>query len=70
VSGNYGDEVTAVLANSPGGLQLLPSQAYGEGWLQIKHNGEILDRLPARNSSTGEIDPYADIYKLRGKWYG
>jgi hypothetical protein len=70
VPGNYGDEVTAVLANSPGGLQLLPSRAYGEGWLQIRHNGETLDRLPVKNSSTGEVDPYADIYRLRGKWYG
>lgn len=70
VSGNYGDEVTAVLANSPGGLQLLPSSAYGEGWLQIRHNGRNLLALPAKDSITGEIDPYKDIYKLRGKWYG
>lgn len=70
ISGNCGDEVTAVLANSPGGLQLLPSQAYGEGWLQIKHNGHVLARLPIKNSVTGKVDPYEDIYMLRGKWYG
>jgi hypothetical protein len=70
VSGNYGDEVTAVLANSPGGLQLLPSRAYGEGWLEISHNDEALARLPVKNSRTGEVDPYKDIYMLRGKWYG
>lgn len=70
ISGNYGDEVTAVLANSPGGLQLLPSQAYGEGWLQIKHNGHVLARLPIKNPVTGKADPYEDIYMLRGKWCG
>lgn len=70
VSGNCGDEVTAVLANSPGGLQLLPGAAYGEGWLQIWSGGRKLMSLPARNFQTGQIDPYVDIYMLRGSWYG
>lgn len=64
VPGNFGDEVTAVLANSQGGLELLPTQAYGNGWLQVKHKGGALKSLPARG------DPYEEIYKLRGKWYG
>lgn len=64
VLGNYGREVTAVLANAPGGLELLPSQAYGNGWLQIRQNGQILRSLPQKS------DPYEEIYKLRGKWYG
>jgi pimeloyl-ACP methyl ester carboxylesterase len=64
VLGNEGDEVTAVLANAPGGLQLLPSQAYGNEWLQVVHNGQVLKNLPQKG------DPYEEIYKLRGKWYG
>lgn len=63
VAGNYGDEVTAVLANAPGGLQLLPSESYGNGWLRVRHNGRDLDSWPK------EGDPYKEIYKLRGKWY-
>ncbi|NML14923.1 esterase/lipase family protein [Azohydromonas caseinilytica] len=69
VAGNYGDEVTAVLANSPGALQLLPSKAYGEGWLQIRHRNRTLLSLPKKDLKTGEADPYEQIYKLRGKWY-
>jgi hypothetical protein len=64
VLGNFGREVTAVLANAPGGLELLPSQAYGNGWLQIRQNGQTVRSLPQRG------DPYDEIYKLRGKWYG
>lgn len=63
VAGNFGDEVTAVLANAPGGLQLLPTESYGNGWLRVTHNGRDLETWP----KTG--DPYGEIYKLRGKWY-
>ncbi|WP_055326531.1 esterase/lipase family protein [Ralstonia solanacearum] len=64
VCGNMGAEVTAVLANSPGGLQLLPSEAYGNGWLRVMHKGRTLRSLP----QTG--DPYEEIYKLQDRWYG
>lgn len=63
VAGNYGDEVAAVLANSPGGLQLLPSESYGNGWLRVKYAGSDLESWPKNG------DPYAEIYKVRGKWY-
>lgn len=63
VAGNYGDEVTAVLANSPGGLELLPSDSYGNHWLRVMHNGRVLDAWPKQG------DPYREIYKVRGKWY-
>jgi hypothetical protein len=63
VAGNYGDEVTAVLANAPGGLQLLPSESYGNGWLRVRHNGHDLDAWPKQG------DPYKEIYKVRDKWY-
>ncbi|KFI06201.1 triacylglycerol lipase, partial [Massilia sp. BSC265] len=63
VAGNYGDEVTAVLANAPGGLELLPTASYGNRWLRVTHNGRDLDAWPKQG------DPYSEIYKVRGKWY-
>ncbi|TFW31006.1 esterase/lipase family protein [Massilia horti] len=63
VAGNFGDEVTAVLANAPGALELLPSEAYGNGWLRVMYKGCELDSWPKKG------DPYNEIYKLRGKWY-
>jgi pimeloyl-ACP methyl ester carboxylesterase len=64
VLGNFGPEVTAVLGNAPGGLELLPSQAYGNDWLRLTHRGKTLLSLPKT------ADPYDEIYKLRGKWFG
>lgn len=63
VAGNYGDEVTAALANAPGGLELLPSESYGNGWLRVRHNGRDLESWPKQGN------PYSEIYKLRKKWY-
>jgi len=63
VAGNCGDEVTAVLANAPGGLQLLPSESYGNGWLRVRHKGRDLEVWPKHG------DPYREIYKVGGKWY-
>lgn len=63
IAGNYGDEVTTVLANAPGALQLLPSEIYGNGWLRVTHNGRDLDAWPKQG------DPYSEIYKVRGRWY-
>lgn len=64
VLGNFGTEVTAVLANAQGGLELLPSQAYGNDWLKVTHGAKTVLSLPKNG------DPYEEIYKLRGKWYG
>lgn len=64
IIGNKGSEVTAVLGNSPGGLQLLPCKAYGNGWLEVRHNGILFDHFPKNG------DPYEEIYKLRNRWYG
>lgn len=63
VAGNHGDEVTAVLANARGGLELLPTEAYGNGWLRVSFNGRDLDSWPKQG------DPYSEIYKVKGKWY-
>jgi pimeloyl-ACP methyl ester carboxylesterase len=64
IIGNKGSEVTAVLGNSPSGLQLLPCGMYGNGWLQIRHNGILFDSFPKNG------DPYEEIYKVRNRWYG
>jgi hypothetical protein len=64
VLGNFGSEVTAVLGNAPGGLELLPSKEYGNGWLKLHLNGKVIRTLPEKG------DPYEEIYKLQGKWYG
>lgn len=63
VAGNFGDEVTAVLANSPGGLQLLPTESYGNSWLRVTHNGHDLEAWPKHG------DPFKEIYKLKNKWF-
>jgi pimeloyl-ACP methyl ester carboxylesterase len=64
VLGNFGTEVTAVLGNAQGGLELLPSQAYGNNWLRVTHKGQVLKSLPQKG------DPYEEIYKLPNRWYG
>ena len=64
VIGSDGKEVTAVFAQSPGALQLLPSESYGPGWLEISDpSGKILTSLPV-------ADPYKEIYLEREKWWG
>lgn len=64
VCGNLGKEVTAILGNAQGGLELLPSRAYGNAWLQIRHQDSVLLSLPKNG------DPYEEIYKVKNKWYG
>lgn len=63
VAGNYGDEVTAVLANAQGVLELLPTESYGNGWLRVKYKGRDLEAWPKRG------DPFTEIYKIKGRWY-
>ncbi|MGV8003151.1 hypothetical protein QPK14_13905 [Photorhabdus temperata subsp. temperata] len=62
VIGKDGAQLTPVMAQSPGPLQLLPGLRYGTGWLQIK-DGRTLYTLPKR-------DPYKEIYLQRDKWWG
>ena len=63
VLGTNGEEVTALLGNMPGGLQLLPSLDYksNEGsskWLQFRDaEDKVIDALPKSG------DPYEEIYK-------
>ncbi|WP_338629017.1 hypothetical protein [Yersinia intermedia] len=59
VIGSDGAQMTSVLAQSPGPLQLLPGKRYGMGWLQIEG---ISDGLPV-------TDPFEEIYKERNAWW-
>jgi pimeloyl-ACP methyl ester carboxylesterase len=62
VLGANAAEVTAVFAQSPGALQLLPGHDYGMHWLTVRDfDGSI--SLPLR-------DPYEEIYLQRGTWWG
>jgi pimeloyl-ACP methyl ester carboxylesterase len=64
VIGPTGQEVTAVFAQAPGALQLLPSEEYGTNWLRIKDDaGKVIVDLP-------KADPYSEIYLCRDKWWG
>jgi hypothetical protein len=64
VLGQTGAKVTAVMANSPGALELLPSAKYGNSWLKIKQGGQVIKALPVSG------DPYAEIYQVKNTWYG
>jgi hypothetical protein len=64
VIGSSGKEITAVFAQSPGALQLLPSEDYGPHWLEVRTpTGQSLLSLPI-------ADPYEEIYLKKGKWWG
>lgn len=57
-----GKEVTAVLSNAPGGLELLPTKRYPARWLKVKA-GDITEiQLP-------ESNPYKEIYAERDAWW-
>ena len=64
VIGSNGREVTAVFAQAPGALQLLPSHQYQPGWLKFKDaQGGELEPAPM-------VDPYSEVYLRRDKWWG
>ncbi|MES2118289.1 MAG: hypothetical protein V4578_24190 [Pseudomonadota bacterium] len=65
-------DITCVMANSPGALELLPTKNYPPGWLtvsQADYHGRppiaLCDALPRK-------DPYSEIYSKRAQdvWWG
>lgn len=62
VLGANAAEMTAVFAQAPGALQLLPSKDYGMGWLKVLDDRQI-HALP-------KTDPYEEIYLNRANWWG
>lgn len=72
VLGKNTEHVTAVLANAPGGLELLPSKAYNKGkpWLFLNGSGLINGKdLQTNVVSLPKSDPYEEIYKADGVWW-
>ena len=66
VIGSTGREVTAVFAQAPGALQLLPSKEYAPNWLKVSAQSATSQlSLPAAGG-----DPYDSIYLERRKWWG
>jgi len=63
-------DVSCVLANSPGPLELLPTKHYPPGWLRFEYrNGkEAKELMPALPVS----DPYEEIYSktVKDAWWG
>jgi len=64
VIGSDGKEVSAVFAQAPGALQLLPSEEYGQGWLEIE------DPSTGNKVTFPSHDPYEEIYLAKNKWWG
>lgn len=64
VIGSDGREVSAVFAQAPGALQLLPSEEYGQGWLEIE------DPSTGSRMAFPHHDPYDEIYLEKKKWWG
>ena len=67
VLGWTGADVTAVFANAPGALQLLPNKLYPAGWLKVSRTGtgtKAQDIL-----SLPKADPYQEIYREKDKWW-
>lgn len=64
VLGRNAAQVTAVFANSPGAMELLPNQQYPTGWLKVRigNNPKPVIQLP-------ESDPYIEIYLQRDRWW-
>ncbi|MDL2186577.1 alpha/beta hydrolase [Pseudomonas sp. ChxA] len=65
VIGPTGQEVTAVFAQAPGALQLLPTQDYTPGWLRLVDD-QGLSAMPRQPVT----DPYEEIYLRRDRWWG
>jgi len=67
VLGADGEEVTSLLGNMPGGLELLPNQRYRDNdgnqqWLVFINPDGNKTRLP-------RADPYEEIYRCENKFY-
>jgi pimeloyl-ACP methyl ester carboxylesterase len=67
VLGTDGEEVTALLGNMPGGLELLPSKQYKnnddeQSWLELIDSNGNRTALP-------KADPYEEIYREQELYY-
>ncbi|MBY4897535.1 triacylglycerol lipase [Cupriavidus sp. AU9028] len=73
ILGSNAAEVTAVVANSPGALELCPSSDHGGGapWLFLQNpDGSVArDESGRLHAYPRDGDPYGEIYKS-DSWYG
>ncbi|WP_298438903.1 alpha/beta hydrolase [Geobacter sp.] len=67
VLGTDGEEVTALLGNMPGGLQLLPNKQYknNNGWERWL---ELLD-VQGNRTALPVADPYKEIYRVKTSYF-
>ncbi len=64
--GETGQAVTAVFAQAPGALELLPMMQYEPAWLTF--GGKVAGTIATAQPVTG--DPYRDIYLRKDRWWG
>lgn len=64
VLGRNAAQVTAVFANSPGAMELLPNQQYPAKWLKAKVGSN-----PAAVMELPESEPYMEIYLEKDRWW-
>ncbi len=64
VLGRNAAQVTAVFANSPGAMELLPNQQYPANWLRAKLGEHVAFSLPENAS-----DPYTVLYLDKTRWW-
>ena len=67
VLGWSGKHVTAVFANAPGALELLPNKLYPPGWLKITR--ARWGASPSQIAALPKSDPYEEIYRVKDKWW-
>lgn len=64
VLGGSGQDVTAVLGHSPGGLELLPNKRYiPGGWLKVT------GVTPNPHTISADGNPYGKIYREKNAWW-
>ncbi|MES2118293.1 MAG: hypothetical protein V4578_24210 [Pseudomonadota bacterium] len=65
-------DITCVMANSPGALELLPTKNYPPGWLTVSQAGHRGRSSTALCDALPRQDPYSEIYAKRAQdvWWG
>lgn len=64
VIGRTGQDVTAVFAQAPGALELLPTHNYKGGWLEVRGpDGKAVQK------TLHESNPYDEIYRRHDRWW-
>lgn len=70
VIGTRGQDVTAVFAQSPGALELLPTDQYAPGWMRLLRSGSDAKEPIARPLPEPGRSAYDSVYLERQRWWG